>query len=177
MTKPGRLWAVGFEEMDRAAQVRELGTERCLIVLDTAMAVCYPDGIVTLNGEPFLCNVTRPPNTLASFIAAVAPGIPPLTEAGAGALVRSRSAASDSGIDENFVSEVGGLLKPGTSALFVLDQEGDMDALLRGIRDLGQTVLKTAVDLERAKLIQATRVVQRARSSLPPSLLFPSQVI
>jgi hypothetical protein len=31
-----------------------------------------------------------------------------------------------------------------------------MDAILRGIRGMGGTVLKTNVDLERAKLIQAT---------------------
>jgi hypothetical protein len=35
-------------------------------------------------------------------------------------------------------------------------EEGDMDAILRAIRGLGGTVLKTNVDLERAKLIQST---------------------
>ena len=48
------------------------------------------------------------------------------------------------------------MIKPGTSVLFVLDQEGDMDAILHAIRGLGGTVLKTNVDLERAKLIQST---------------------
>jgi uncharacterized membrane protein len=52
--------------------------------------------------------------------------------------------------------EVGGLIKPGTSVLFVLDEVGNMDAILRGIRGLGGTVLKTNVDLERARLIQST---------------------
>ena len=47
-------------------------------------------------------------------------------------------------------------MKPGTSTLFILDQEGDMDAILQGIKGLGGTVLKTNVDLERAKLIQST---------------------
>ena len=45
---------------------------------------------------------------------------------------------------------------PGTSALFVLNREGDMPAILQGIRGLGGTLLKTNVDLERAKLIQTT---------------------
>jgi uncharacterized membrane protein len=48
------------------------------------------------------------------------------------------------------------LMKPGTSALFVLDEVGDMEMILDGIRGLGGTVLKTNVDLERAKLIQST---------------------
>ena len=48
------------------------------------------------------------------------------------------------------------MMKPGTSALFVLDYEGDMDIVLREIRGLGGTVLKTNVDVDRAKLIQST---------------------
>jgi uncharacterized membrane protein len=48
------------------------------------------------------------------------------------------------------------LMKPGTSALFVLDQEGDMEGILQGIRGLGGTVLRANVDVKRAKLIQST---------------------
>jgi uncharacterized membrane protein len=48
------------------------------------------------------------------------------------------------------------LINPGCSVVFVLDQEGDMDAILHAIRGLGGTVLKTNVDLEHAKLIQST---------------------
>ena len=72
-------------------------------------------------------------------------------------MLRATCAGSDeTGINEDFISDVERLMKPGTSALFVLDQEGDMDAILEGIRGLGGTVLKTNVDLERAKLIQST---------------------
>ena len=52
--------------------------------------------------------------------------------------------------------EVGGMIKPGTAVLFVLDEVGHMDAILRAIRGLGGQVLKTNVDLARAKLIQST---------------------
>jgi uncharacterized membrane protein len=54
------------------------------------------------------------------------------------------------------VREIEEMMKPGTSALFVLDDVGDMDVILHRIRGLGGTVLKTNVDVERAKLIQAT---------------------
>jgi len=47
-------------------------------------------------------------------------------------------------------------MRPGTSALFVLDSEGQMDVILHGIRGLGGTVLKTNVDPERVRLIQST---------------------
>jgi uncharacterized membrane protein len=43
-----------------------------------------------------------------------------------------------------------------TSAIFVLDDEGDMEVILHAIRGLGGTVLKTNVDVERARLIQST---------------------
>ena len=46
-------------------------------------------------------------------------------------------------------------MKPGTSALFVLDAEGDMEVILHAIRGLGGTVLKTNVDVDRARLIQS----------------------
>ena len=55
----------------------------------------------------------------------------------------------------------------GTSALFVLDRERDMSAILEGIRGLGGTVLKTNVDLERAKLIQSTLASPAAETPEP----------
>jgi uncharacterized membrane protein len=66
------------------------------------------------------------------------------------------AAATHLGISEDFICNVTSLIKPGTSALFVLDDEGDMEVILHRLRGLGGTVLKTNVDLERAKLIQST---------------------
>jgi hypothetical protein len=48
------------------------------------------------------------------------------------------------------------LVKPETSVLFVLDAGGNIEAICDTIRGVGGTVLKTNVDLERAKLIQST---------------------
>jgi len=55
----------------------------------------------------------------------------------------------------DLVAEVQASMKPGTSALFVLDAGGDMEVILHAIRGLGGTVLKTNVDLERARLVQS----------------------
>jgi len=55
-------------------------------------------------------------------------------------------------------------MKPGTSALFVLDEQGDMEVILHTIQGLGGTVLKTNVDLERAKLIQSTLAMEHKES-------------
>jgi len=161
MTTAGHLWAIGYDDVERAAQVRDaitrLGETHCLILLDTAVVKRYPDGSVTLDGEPFVAAIKVRGHGFASFFAGLTLGAPPLTGAAVGALLRNTGAIShDVGIDEDFVSEVQRLMKPGTSALFVLDREGDMDAILQGIQGLGGTVLKTNVDLERAKLIQST---------------------
>ena len=160
MTRTGHLWAIGYAEMGRAAQVRDeitrLADRHCLILLDVAVVVRYLDGSVTLDGEPFLAPTKIRGRGFASFLAGLALGAPPLTGAAVGAFLRGTGTAAAVGISEDFVCEVEGLMKPGTSALFVLDQEGDMDAILQGIRGLGGTVLKSNVDLERAKLIQCT---------------------
>src|SRR5262249_32282442 len=133
MTKRSRLWAIGYDRIERAAQVRDevvkLGEQHSLVVLDTAIVVRYLDGIVTLNGKRHLDHISAAQPTFAPCLTAAAVGVLPLTEAGVGALVGNKYAAADkSGIDEAFISEVNELLKPGTSALFVLDQEGDMNS-------------------------------------------------
>ena len=156
MTRGGHLWAIGYDNTDRAEQVRaeitRLGERHCLVLLSTAVIVRYHDGSLTLDGEPFVAAPNVRGHSFASFLAGLALGAPPLTGAAAGALVR----AAEAGIDEDFLREVQTLMRPGTSALFVLDQEGDMEAILQGIRGLGGTVVKTNVDVERAKLIQST---------------------
>ena len=50
----------------------------------------------------------------------------------------------------------GQLIEPGSSVLFVLDREGNMQSLLQSIKGLGGKVLKTTVDLAHAQLIQSS---------------------
>jgi fumarate hydratase class II len=64
--------------------------------------------------------------------------------------------ATEAGISDDFVRDVERLMQPGTSALFILDDTGDMEVILHAIQGLGGTILKTNVDPERAKLIQST---------------------
>src|SRR5262249_53246995 len=85
----------------------------------------------------------------------------PLTGATLGALLGGAGtmagtvAASHVGIHEDFVRDVQAMMKPGTSALFVLDDAVDMEVILHTIRGLGGIVLKTNVDVERVRLIQS----------------------
>jgi uncharacterized membrane protein len=160
MTTDAHLWAIGYDDMGRAEQVREeitrLAASHCLILRDTAVVVRYPDGFVTLEGEPFVVFPKIQGHSFASFLARLALSAPPLCGAAVGAVLSATGNATSAGIGEDFIRQVEGLMKPGTSALFVLDEEGDMEAILQGIRGLGGTVLRTNVDLERARLIQST---------------------
>jgi uncharacterized membrane protein len=162
LTGGSHLWVVGFDDTGQAAQVREVITSLAwekhqLILVDVAVAVRYLDGCFTLDGEPFLDVTKSPSSPVARFLAGLALGAPPLTGAAVGAVWGGLGAVEDAvGISEEFVRGVEGMIKPGTSALFVLDKAGDMDRILQAIRGLGGTVLKTNVDLERARLIQST---------------------
>jgi uncharacterized membrane protein len=156
------LWAIGYDDMKRAGEVREeivrLGWEGHYLVLGhVAVVVRQPDGSFTIDQEPFPAVTNILACTAAGFLAGLALCVP-MTGAAVGALLGGAGSAvlSTVGFGEHFVREVERMMKPGTSALFVLDDGGDMEVILHRIRGLGGTVLKTNVDLERAKLIQST---------------------
>ena len=167
------LWAVGFDDMARASQVREeitrLGRDKHYLILqDVAVVVRQLDGSFTLEREQFPVAANMLGCISVGFLAGLVVGAP-LVGAAIGGMVggAGTAIAASAGISDEFVKEVQGLMKPGTSALFVLDSEGDMDVILHGIRGLGGTVLKTNVDLERTQLIQSTLSDPSAQPSRP----------
>jgi uncharacterized membrane protein len=151
MTKHAHLWAIGYDDMDRAAQVREEITrlawdKHSLILEDVAVVVRRLDGSFTFHPHP--CPVAA--NILACTAVGFLAGLvlaAPLTGAAVGALLggAGSAAAAAVGISDSFVREVEDMMRPGTSALFLLDHEGDMDVILHAIRGLGGTVLETNV--------------------------------
>ena len=170
MTKSGNLWAVGYDDIERANQVREeiisLGWDKHYLILqDIAVVVRHPDGSFTLGREAFPAASNVLGCSVVGLLAGLVVGAP-ITGAAIGAMVGgagTAAAATSVGIGDDFVKEVEGLMKPGTSALFVLDDEGDMDVILHKIRGLGGTVLKTNVDVEHTKLIQSTLAAPSAQ--------------
>jgi uncharacterized membrane protein len=160
------LWAIGFDDKERADQVRdqiiELGwgagkAAKYLILKDVAVIVRHSDGSFTFDRTPFpgIANIVA--STGAGFLAGLVLAAP-ITGATIGAILGGAGtlAATRAGISDAFVRDVETMMKPGSSALFVLDEGGDMDVILHRIQGLGGTVLSTNVDLERAKLIQET---------------------
>ena len=171
MTKSGNLWAIGYDDMGRANQVRDeiisLGWHKHYLILDdVAVVVRHLDGSFTLDREAFPAASNVLGCSVVGFLAGLVLGAP-LSGATIGAMVGGAGTAISASvvIGDDFVREVKQLMKPGTSAIFVLDDEGDMDVILHTIRGLGGTVLKTNVDLERAQLIQSTLAAPSAQTS------------
>jgi uncharacterized membrane protein len=168
MTKTAHLWAIMYDDPARADQVRHEISKfawgngnggKCLILLNIVVVVRDRNGAFSFDRKPFpgVANIMACATVgfLAGLVAAA-----PLSGAVIGAIVGGAgtivAAAASAGITLEFIKEVEGLMEPGTSALFVLDDQGDMDMILHAIRGLGGTIVKTNVDLERAKLIQST---------------------
>jgi len=166
MSTTAHLWAIGYDNMARADQVRDELTElgwgagkasKYLILEDIAVVVRHADGKFTFDRKPFpgIANIVA--CTGVGFLAGLVLAAP-LTGATIGALLGSAgtAAATHAGIKDDFIHDVESMMRPGTSALFVLDHEGDLEVILHQIQGLGGTVLKTNVDVERTKLIQST---------------------
>src|SRR4029453_4780754 len=113
----------------RAEQVRDeiisLGWDTYYLdLLDVAVVVRHPDGSFTLDREPFPAVSNILGCTAVGFLAGLVLGVP-LPGAAIGAVVggAGTALAARAGIGDDFVREVQGLMKPGTSAVFVLDSE------------------------------------------------------
>jgi uncharacterized membrane protein len=161
METTGRMWAIGYDDVGRADRVREeivrLGWDRPYLILeDIAVVLRRPDGTFALNREPFPAVAHIMGLTLVGLLVGLVT-VMPLTGAAVGAVMGgvNTAVAAAVRIDAEFVRDVERMMQPGTSALFVLDDQGDMDVILDSIRGLGGTILKTNVDLERARLIQS----------------------
>ena len=166
MIENARLWAIGYDDMERAEQVRakvaRLGWEggrvaTYYVLLDLAVVVRHPDGSFALDHRPLPGVATILGCTGVGLLAGLVLAAP-LAGAAIGAVlgIAGTVAGTQMGISADFIRDVETLMKPGTSALFVLDDGGDMEVILHAIRGLGGTVLKTNVDLERARLVQST---------------------
>src|SRR5271170_420451 len=158
MTTSAHLWAIGYGDAAQAERTRTevtalAGTGQHLLLLDVAILTRTTDGSYTLNREPFPSTSNILAGGTLKFLTGLALAAP-MTGAAIGALLgtAASTAANAVGMEDAFIRDVERLMKPGMSALLVLDDQVDLEVILHAIRGLGGTVLKTNVDLARAKL-------------------------
>ena len=133
MTGNAHLWAVGYEDMHRAEQVRaemaKLGERHCLKLFDMAVAVRFPDGSVTVDGEPYVAASNLTGHRFANLFSWLALGAPPLTSAAVTALVGRRGKDVDVGIDDEFIGEVTGNLSARRGRVSGMEARGSAQAI------------------------------------------------
>jgi uncharacterized membrane protein len=146
------LWAVGYDDPARAGEVlgrlKEIWSEHFLLATDAVVVVRRPDGTFRFEreGGSNLANVLAC-GLLGSLVGLVV--LQPLAGAAVGAAVGAAGSAvagRAGGIGDDFIADVTALMRPGTSALFLLAKAADEEVFLHRIRGLGGTVLKTNVD-------------------------------
>ena len=159
MSGASRLWAVVFDDPAAAervrAELRLLEGAHSLLLDDVAIVTRLPDGSFKFDREPDPVLAVTGGCGLIGFLAGLVVA-QPLAGAVVGTLVGGALAAVGTrvGISAEFILEVRALITPGASALFVMDEWGDREAILYHLRGLGGKVLKTNVDPEWAKEVQ-----------------------
>lgn len=163
MNSSAHLWAVDYDDANRARQAQEAitslgGPERSIKLLEIAVLACLPDRSFLFNGKPFLTGNQIVRHGALGLLAGFALAVPLLTEDAVARLYDSTAPnASDAlGINEKFKQDIASLLRPGRSALLVLGVAEDLTATLIRLRGLGGTILRTNVNVELASLIQST---------------------
>jgi uncharacterized membrane protein len=163
MSDSAHLWAIECDDQESAERLRNEITALAdpvqnLLLLDLAILVRNTDGSYTLDRQPFpACGNILDRGPLA-FLVGIALAVPLLSNEAVGALLglAGTNISSAVGIDDKFIKEVGAMMRPGASAVLVLDSVGDLEAVLRALKGMGGKILKTNVDVERVKLLQAT---------------------
>jgi len=78
-----------------------------------------------------------------------------------GAMIGHEGAAdakTTSGLAEDLVKQVGGMVQPGQSALFVLADTADPDGIAERLGGYGGTILRTSLPLEEVERLQRLRI-------------------
>ena len=150
-------WAIDLQLEDAVAVYR---TPKGKLRVDGSMQPTSKDG-AALGGITgvLLGSLIAAPFTAGASVAAAAAavGSSALTLGATGAVLGSGDAMEDKdryGLSEDFVRQVGGMVQPGQSALFVLGQSDNPAKVAENFKGYGGTILRTTLRPEQAKQVQ-----------------------
>ena len=161
------LVVIGFDNEHKADEVRtalwKLQKEYLIDLEDAVVAVKKANGKVKLHQA---VNLTAAGAVSGGFWGSLVGLIflNPLLGAGIGAAAGAASGGlSDVGINNAFMKDLGGTLREGSSALFVLVRKATPDKVLEELKGFGGTVLQTSLSHDKEERLQAA--LNTARSS------------
>jgi len=153
------LIVIGFDNESMAEEVR-----LALYRMQAAYLVDLEDAVVAVkakDGQIRLHQMSNPTGARAvsggfwgTLIGTLF--LSPLLGAAVGAATGAISGAlTDVGINDTFVRDLATMLKPGSSALFVLVRKATPDKVLAELRGAGGKILKTSLTHEKEQKLQA----------------------
>lgn len=153
------LVAVGYDDVFKAEETRlklwKMQKDYLIDVADAVVAVKDQAGKVKLHQA---VNLTTSGAVSGGFwgtligLIFLSPILGMAIGAAAGAV---SGALSDVGIDDKFMKDLAGTLKPGSSALFVLVQKATPDRVLEELAGSGGTILKSSLSHDDEAKLQA----------------------
>lgn len=146
-----QLAVITFDDEEQASQalqsLRGLEKQGLLKLNDTAVVVKDRSGQVRTRNE--VSSATETGAVVGGIIGGVLLFMfPPLGAALGAAGGAAVGAALDEGVDGSFVREVQESLRPGTSALFVVAREGNLEAVLPALEPYRGTLRQTNLPTE-----------------------------
>jgi uncharacterized membrane protein len=144
-----QLVVITFDDVEQAGQalksLRQVEKAGQIKINDTAVVVKDSEGRVHTRNE--LSGATETGAVVGGVIGAMVTFFFPPAGAALGAAGGAAvGALLNEGVDGNFVREVQEDLKPGSSALFVVARDGDLEAAVAALEPYKGTLRQTSVD-------------------------------
>jgi uncharacterized membrane protein len=153
------LFAIVYPDTNTAAQVRStlarLQTEHLIQLDDAVVVVKRQDGKVSLDQSlPLVATGAASGAMWGTLIGMLffAPLLGTVVGAASGAI---SGKLSDYGIEDDFMTQLGAQLQPGSSALFILVRKATPDKVLDEIKQYGGTVLRSSLTKDAEEALQA----------------------
>jgi len=143
----------GAQEMGNA--VMSLQKQQLIEIEDAAYVVRKPDGKVKVKQAQNLAGAGAMGGAFWGMLIGLlfwAPWLGLAIGAITGAIA---GAASDIGIDDKFIKEVGSTIEPGHSALFLLVRQVTADKVMDELKKFDVTVLRTSLSKEQEEKLKA----------------------
>lgn len=153
------LVVVGYDDQHQADEVRirlmKMQRDYLVDLADAVVAVRKPDGKVELHQVHNLTAAGALSGGMWGALIGLLFMSPLLGFAVGAASGAVGGALTDIGINDGFMKELAGTLKPGSSALFVLFRKMTNDKVLEELQGTGGKVLKTSLSHEDETRLQA----------------------